>query len=126
MVEQDIGRLLNGRLMIARSCKGKTGLIEDLRLFIVRPVCSGNYARKGRRKMGSDSSTIIRQQRARSIMKHLRDNFLQSPSHYCLVLCSLTFHLNVNNLCSRYVIIQLTVQLSSKFMCVRCFVLHAW
>jgi len=46
--------------------------------------------------MGGDGSTVIRQQRARSVMKHLRENFLQSPSHYCSVLCSLTFHLNVN------------------------------
>jgi len=42
MVEQVTGRRLNGRLMIARNCKGKTGMIEDLRLFIVWPVCSGN------------------------------------------------------------------------------------
>lgn len=75
--------------------------------------------------MGGDGSTVIRQQRARSVMKHLRENFLQSPSHYCSVLCSLTFHLNVNNLCGRYVIIRPTVQVTSKFTCVRCFVLHA-
>jgi hypothetical protein len=51
-------------------------MTEDLRFFIIWPVYSGNYARKGRRKVGGDGSTIIRQQRARSIMKHSRDNFL--------------------------------------------------
>ena len=55
---------------MARNCKRKTVMIEDLRLFIIWPVYRGNYAGKGRRKMGSDGSTIIRQQRARSIMKH--------------------------------------------------------
>jgi len=54
-------------------------------------------------------------------MKHLRENFLQSPSHYFLVLCSLTFHWNVN----RYVVIRHTFQLTSKVTCVRCFVLPA-
>jgi hypothetical protein len=54
---------------MARNCKGNTGMMEDLRLFIIWPVYNGNYARKGRRKMDSDGSTIIRQQRARSIMK---------------------------------------------------------
>lgn len=90
---------------MARNCRGKTVMIEDLRLFIIWPVYSGNYAGKGKRKMGGDGSTIIRQPRARSIMKHLRENFLQSPSHYCPVLCSLTFHLNVSNLCGKYGII---------------------
>jgi hypothetical protein len=60
--------------MMARNCKGK--MTEDLRFFIIWPVYSGNYARKGRRKVGGDGPTIIRQQRARSIMKHSRDNFL--------------------------------------------------
>jgi len=45
---------------MVRNCKGKTGMIEDLRLFIVWSMYSGNCARKGRKKMGGDGSTVIR------------------------------------------------------------------
>jgi len=37
-----------------------SGMIEDLGLLIIWPVFSGNYARKGRRKVGGDGSTVIR------------------------------------------------------------------